>query len=38
LLKGCGFEKEGMSREFLRKNGEWQDHERWALLNDRYAA
>ena len=38
LLKGCGFEKEGMSRKFLRKNGEWQDHERWALLNDRYAA
>jgi len=38
LLKACGFEKEGLSPKFLRKNGEWRDHERWALLNDRYAA
>jgi ribosomal-protein-alanine N-acetyltransferase len=37
LIKSCGFEKEGLSRQFLRKNGEWRDHERWALLNDRYA-
>ena len=38
LLKACGFEKEGLSPKFLRKNGEWRDHERWARLNDRYAA
>ena len=38
LLKACRFEKEGLSPKFLRKNGEWRDHERWALLNDRYAA
>ena len=38
LIKACGFKKEGLSRQFLRKNGEWRDHERWALLNDRYAA
>ena len=38
LLKACGFEKEGLSPKFLRKNGQWRDHERWALLNDRYAA
>jgi len=38
LLKACGFGKEGLSPKFLRKNGEWRDHERWALLNDRYAA
>jgi len=34
LVKACGFEKEGLSRRFLRKNGEWRDHERWSLLND----
>ena len=34
LVKACGFEKEGLSRQFLRKNGEWKDHERWSLLND----
>jgi len=37
LIKACGFKKEGLSRQFLRKNGKWRDHERWALLNDRYA-
>jgi ribosomal-protein-alanine N-acetyltransferase len=37
LIKSCGFEKEGLSRQFLRKSGEWRDHERWALLNDQYA-
>ncbi|NBW54029.1 MAG: N-acetyltransferase [Betaproteobacteria bacterium] len=34
LIKACGFEKEGLSRHFLRKNGEWRDHERWSLLNE----
>ena len=34
LVKACGFEKEGLSRQILRKNGEWKDHERWSLLND----
>ena len=34
VIKACGFEKEGLSRRFLRKNGEWRDHERWSLLND----
>ena len=34
LVKACGFEKEGLSRRFLRKNGQWRDHERWSLLND----
>jgi len=37
LVKACGFEKEGISRQFLRKNGQWRDHERWALLSDRFA-
>jgi ribosomal-protein-alanine N-acetyltransferase len=34
LLRSCGFSKEGLSPRFLRKNGEWRDHERWALLSD----
>jgi ribosomal-protein-alanine N-acetyltransferase len=33
LAKACGFKKEGYSPKFLRKNGEWCDHERWAILN-----
>jgi [ribosomal protein S5]-alanine N-acetyltransferase len=34
LIKACGFEKEGLSRQFLRKNGVWRDHQRWSLLNE----
>lgn len=34
LLKACGFQQEGLSPKFLKKNGEWKDHQRWALLND----
>jgi ribosomal-protein-alanine N-acetyltransferase len=34
LLKSCGFSKEGLSPRFLKKNGQWCDHERWALLSD----
>ncbi len=33
LLKSCGFSKEGLSPRFLKKNGQWCDHERWALLS-----
>ncbi len=33
LAKACGFRKEGLSRQFLKKGGEWRDHERWALIN-----
>ena len=32
LVKRCGFVKEGFSRRYLQVNGEWRDHERWALL------
>jgi len=32
LVRSCGFELEGLSRQFLRKNGEWKDHQRWSLL------
>jgi ribosomal-protein-alanine N-acetyltransferase len=34
LLKACGFQQEGLSPRFLKKNGEWKDHQRWALLKD----
>lgn len=33
LAKACGFRKEGLSLKFLKKGGEWRDHERWALLS-----
>ena len=33
LAKACGFKKEGLARQFLKKGGEWRDHERWALLS-----
>jgi len=34
LVRKCGFRYEGFSPRYLRINGEWRDHERWALLAD----
>jgi ribosomal-protein-alanine N-acetyltransferase len=34
LVRACGFNKEGLSPRFLKKNGQWRDHERWAMLAD----
>ncbi|MDV2991773.1 MAG: [Ribosomal protein S5]-alanine N-acetyltransferase [Chroococcidiopsis sp. SAG 2025] len=31
LVKRLDFTKEGFSRRYLKINGEWRDHERWAL-------
>ncbi|MEY4518901.1 MAG: hypothetical protein RLZZ499_1500 [Cyanobacteriota bacterium] len=31
LVQRLGFTKEGFSRRYLKINGEWCDHERWAL-------
>lgn len=32
LVQRCGFEKEGFSKRYLKIDGEWCDHERWARL------
>ena len=34
LVQRAGFKKEGFSPRYLRINGKWCDHERWALLAD----
>ncbi|OGT38477.1 MAG: alanine acetyltransferase [Gammaproteobacteria bacterium RIFCSPHIGHO2_12_FULL_37_14] len=31
LIKSNGFRKEGYSPRYLKINGEWRDHERWAI-------
>jgi ribosomal-protein-alanine N-acetyltransferase len=35
VLEKCGFEKEGLSRGFLRINDVWEDHLRYARINER---
>ena len=32
LVRSCGFLKEGYSPRYLKINGRWCDHERWAIL------
>jgi ribosomal-protein-alanine N-acetyltransferase len=32
----AGFHKEGFSKNYLRINGEWKDHERWAIINNQW--
>ena len=37
LVRRLGFEKEGFSRRYLKIDGDWRDHERWARLGDDWA-
>lgn len=32
LVKSAGFQLEGYSPRYLKINGRWRDHERWAIL------
>ena len=34
LVQKLGFRKEGFSPKYLRIGGIWQDHERWAILDE----
>jgi ribosomal-protein-alanine N-acetyltransferase len=34
LVKRLGFQQEGYSPRYLKINGEWRDHERWAILSE----
>jgi RimJ/RimL family protein N-acetyltransferase len=34
LVKNNGFKKEGFSPRYLNINGEWKDHERWAIIQE----
>jgi ribosomal-protein-alanine N-acetyltransferase len=34
LVSRCGFVREGFSAEYLKIDGEWRDHERWAIRSE----
>jgi ribosomal-protein-alanine N-acetyltransferase len=34
LVRSLGFRREGYSQRYLKINGRWRDHERWALLSE----
>ena len=36
LVKSCGFKKEGFSPRYLKVNGRWRDHERWAITSENW--
>lgn len=36
LVKRAGFQLEGYSPRYLKINGRWRDHERWALLSETF--
>ena len=38
LVRRCGFVKEGFSERYLRINGRWRDHERWAIRSEQWRA
>jgi len=36
LVAALGFRREGFSPRYLKIDGEWRDHERWAILADEW--
>jgi [ribosomal protein S5]-alanine N-acetyltransferase len=36
LVENLGFAQEGYSPRYLKINGRWRDHERWALTTERW--
>ena len=36
LLSRLGFRKEGFSPRYLHVDGDWRDHDRWAILSDEW--
>ncbi len=36
VVERLGFSKEGFSAKYLKINGRWRDHERWALITENW--